>query len=45
MILAHHAGEELVFAALAGGGTTVASGLVVLGRAKLGMMVRWLLRR
>jgi hypothetical protein len=45
VILAHHAGEELVFAALSAGGTTVASGLVVLGRAKLGMMARWLLRR
>ena len=45
MILAHHAGEELVLAALGAGGTTVASGLVVLGRAKLGMMARWLLRR
>ena len=45
MILAHHAGEELVLAALSAGGTTVASGLVVLGRAKLGMMARWLLRR
>jgi hypothetical protein len=45
VILAHHAGEQLVFAALAAGGTTVASGLVVFGRAKLGMMVRWLLHR
>jgi hypothetical protein len=45
VILAHHAGEELVLAALSTGGTTVASGLVVLGRAKLGMMARWLLRR
>ncbi|HZB85680.1 MAG TPA: hypothetical protein VE289_03860 [Gaiellaceae bacterium] len=45
MILAHHAGEELVLAALSAGGTTAASGLVVLGRAKLGMMARWLLRR
>ena len=45
MILAHHAGEELVLAALSAGGTTVASGIVVLGRAKLGMMARWLLRR
>ena len=45
MILAHHAGEELVLAALSAGGTTVPSGLVVLGRAKLGMMARWLLRR
>jgi hypothetical protein len=45
VILAHHAGEEFVLAALSAGGTTVASGLVVLGRAKLGMMARWLLRR
>jgi hypothetical protein len=45
VILAHHAGEELVLAALSAGGTTVASGPVVLGRAKLGMMARWLLRR
>ena len=45
MILAHHAGEELVLTALSAGGTTVASGLVVLGRARLGMMARWLLRR
>lgn len=46
MILGHHGfGEEFVFAALAAGGTTVMSGLAVLGRAKLDMMVRWLRRR
>jgi hypothetical protein len=45
MILAHHAGEEAVFAALAAGGTSILSGVAVFGRAKLGTMVRWLLRR
>jgi hypothetical protein len=45
VILAHHAGEEAVFAALAAGGTSVVSGLAVFGRARLGTLVRWLLRR
>jgi hypothetical protein len=45
VILAHHAGEEAVLATLAAGGTTVVSGFAVFGRAKLGMIVRWLRRR
>jgi hypothetical protein len=45
VILGHHAGEHLVAAALAAGGTTVLSGLVVFGRVKLASTLRWLLRR
>ncbi len=45
MILAHHAGEQVVLAALAAGGTTVVSGLLVFGRVKLATTLRWLLRR
>ncbi|MGH2995190.1 MAG: hypothetical protein ACRDON_11975 [Gaiellaceae bacterium] len=45
MILAHHAGEEAVFAALAAGGTSVLSGVAIFGRARLGALLRWLLRR
>ena len=45
MILAHHAGEQAVIGVLAAGGTTLLSGLVLFGRAKLATTVRWLLRR
>ncbi|HEX2046081.1 MAG TPA: hypothetical protein VHF23_10675 [Gaiellaceae bacterium] len=45
MILAHHAGEQLVVAALATGGTTLLTGLAVFGRVKLAATVRWLRRR
>jgi hypothetical protein len=45
VIFAHHAGEEAVLAALAAGGTSVVSGLALLGRAKLDTIVRWLRRR
>ena len=45
MIVAHHGfGEEIILASLAGG-TTAATGLVVIGRAKLDAIVQWLLRR
>jgi len=45
MILAHHGGEQAVIGALAAGGTTLVSGLVLFGRAKLATTLRWLLRR
>jgi hypothetical protein len=45
VILGHHAGEEAVFAALAGGGTTAAAGLVLVARVKLAGLARWLRRR
>jgi hypothetical protein len=38
-------GEESVLGALAAGGTTVATGLVLFGRAKLDEMLRWLRRK
>ncbi|HET9242417.1 MAG TPA: hypothetical protein VFN99_03175 [Gaiella sp.] len=44
-MLAHHAGEQLVLASLATGGTTLLTGLVVFGRVKLATTLRWLLRR
>jgi hypothetical protein len=44
VILAHHGGEQLVLAALAGGGTSVAAGLAVVARTKLTKIVRWLHR-
>jgi hypothetical protein len=46
VIFAHHGfGEEIILGSLAAGGTTAATGLVIFGRAKLDMMVRWLRRR
>jgi hypothetical protein len=46
VILAHHGfGEEILLGSLAAGGTTAASGLLLLGRAKLDVFRRWLLRR
>ncbi len=46
MIVAHHGfGEEVVLASLAAGGTTAVTGLVVVWRAKLDAVVRWLRRR
>jgi hypothetical protein len=45
VILAHHMGEQLLLGSLAAGGTTAAAGMVVLGRAKLDAVVRWLRRR
>jgi hypothetical protein len=45
MIMAHHGyGEELLPALIATGGTTVSLAVVV-GRAKLAEMARWLRRR
>ena len=45
MILAHHMGEQLLLGSLAAGGTTAATGLVLLGRARFDAMVRWLRRK
>jgi hypothetical protein len=45
MIVGHHAGEELLLAALAGGGTSLVAGLAVVVRVKLAGILRWLLRR
>ena len=45
MIFAHHMGEESLLGALAAGGTTVATGVVLFGRAKLDEMLRWLRRK
>jgi hypothetical protein len=42
VILGHHAGEQVVLGALAGGGTTLVTGLVVFGRARLATILRWL---
>ena len=45
MILGHHMGEQALLGSLAAGGTTLATGLVLFGRAKLDELVRWLRRR
>jgi hypothetical protein len=45
VILAHHMGEQVLLGALAAGGTTVATGVLVIGRAKLDAVIRWLRRR
>jgi hypothetical protein len=45
VILAHHMGEEILLGSLAAGGTTAATGLLLLGRAKLDAVVRWLSRK
>jgi hypothetical protein len=45
MIFAHHMGEQALLGALAAGGTTAATGIVLFGRAKLDTLVRWLRRR
>jgi hypothetical protein len=46
VITAHHGfGEEVVLASLAAGGTATVTGLVVVWRAKLDAVVRWLRRR
>ena len=44
MILGHHAGEQFLVAALAGGGTVLGATALVL-RANLDRVVRWLRRR
>ena len=41
VLLAHHAGEQLVLAALAGG-SAVAGGVAVVARAKIDRVRRWL---
>lgn len=45
MILGHHMGEQVLLGSLAAGGTTLATGLLLVGRAKLDEVVRWLRRR
>ena len=46
MILAHHGfGEEILLGSLAAGGTTAATGLLLIGRAKIDAARRWLSRR
>jgi hypothetical protein len=45
VIFAHHMGEQALLGALAAGGTTAATGIVLFGRAKLDTLVRWLRRR
>jgi hypothetical protein len=45
VIFAHHMGEESLLGALAAGGTTVATGLVLFWRAKLDEVLRWLRRK
>ena len=45
MIFGHHMGEQALLGALAAGGTTVATGLVLFGRVKLDSVLRWLRRR
>jgi hypothetical protein len=45
VILAHHMGEQVLLASLAAGGTTAAAGMLVIGRAKLDEVLRWLRRK
>ena len=45
MIVAHHMGEGALLGALAAGGTTAATGLLIIGRARLDSVLRWLRRR
>ena len=45
MILAHHMGEQVLLGSLAAGGTTVATGVLLFGRAKLEAAIRWLRRK
>ena len=45
MIVAHHMGEQLLLGSLAAGGTTAATGLLLIGRARLDSVIRWLRRR
>jgi hypothetical protein len=44
VILGHHAGEQFLVAALAGGGTLVGAAALVL-RVNLDRVMRWLRRR
>lgn len=45
MIVAHHMGEGALLGSLAAGGTTAAAGLLIIGRARLDSVMRWLRRR
>ncbi len=45
MIQAHHMGEGALLGALAAGGTTAATSLLLIGRARLDSVLRWLRRR
>jgi hypothetical protein len=46
VIFGHHGfGEEILLGSFAAGGTTAATGLLLLGRAKLDAVLRWLRRR
>jgi hypothetical protein len=45
VIVAHHMGEQLLLGSLAAGGTTAATGLLLIGRARLDSVIRWLRRR
>jgi hypothetical protein len=45
VILAHHMGEGALLGALAAGGTTAATGLLIIGRARLDSVLRWLRRK
>jgi hypothetical protein len=45
VIIAHHMGEQLLLGSLAAGGTTAATGLLLIGRARLDSVIRWLRRR
>ena len=44
-MFAHHLGEQALLGVAAAGGTTIATGLVLVGRAKLDAVLRWLRRR
>jgi hypothetical protein len=45
VIIAHHMGEGALLGALAAGGTTAATGLLLIGRAQLDSVMRWLRRK
>jgi hypothetical protein len=45
MIFTHHMGEDVILSSLAAGGTTAATGLLLVTRAKLDSVVRWLRRK
>jgi hypothetical protein len=45
VIFAHHIGEQVLLGSLAAGGTTAATGVLLLARARLDEVVRWLRRR
>ena len=45
MIIAHHMGEGAILGSLAAVGTTALTGAVLIGRAQLDSVIRWLRRR